>query len=538
MHRRTDHSGRRRRARLGRAAATHLPSSPQRFWRRQPRWQPPPPTRQVGERQTRRHATRVENLPGVLPGHRRAGGGGRHRSARRRTAGVRQSGDRRGVAARAAPERGRARHDADAGAPGGALRGAGRSPVRRPLARVGRARRATTSSVFRRSCTPTGRKPISPRPPRPSSGTAPRSPTRTRVCRSDRRAALEPVGRRVAEQLETHLERLQEATYARVVRAQAEVARLERRTWNGIVVALGAAVVLALAATAVIAFRITRSVRRLSEATAAVAAGSFREPIPVGGHDELGVLARAFNAMASRLRQLDEMKEEFFAIFSHELRSPLTSVREAAHLLADGVPGPLDAEAGAAGGDHRTLERPAAAAGQPDPGRLAPARRAAADRAGAGGSRARRGPRRRRASSAGGRGRDHAAARARRHQVRRHGRRGAAGAGGRQPHRQRRALHAHGRARRPAHVDAGPECEVQVEDTGIGIPAAELPHVFETYRQAHAGTRRHRPRAGDRAGPGAGARRTRHRRVPRGQGQPVHGAAAARWHAAREARLR
>ena len=59
-----------------------------------------------------------------------------------------------------------------------------------------------------------------------------------------------------------------------------------------------AALALALAATAVIAFRITRSVRRLSEATAAVAAGSFREPIPIGGRDELGVLARAFNAMA------------------------------------------------------------------------------------------------------------------------------------------------------------------------------------------------------------------------------------------------
>src|SRR4029450_3072796 len=91
--------------------------------------------------------------------------------------------------------------------------------------------------------------------------------------RVDRRAALEPAGRRMAEQMETHLERLQEATYARVVRAQAEVARLERRTWNGIIVALGAAVVLALAATGVIAFRITRSVRRLSEATAARAAG-------------------------------------------------------------------------------------------------------------------------------------------------------------------------------------------------------------------------------------------------------------------------
>ena len=72
-----------------------------------------------------------------------------------------------------------------------------------------------------------------------------------------------------------------------------------------------------------------------------MAAGSFREPIAVGGRDEVGVLARSFNAMAARLRQHDETKEEFFATLSHELRSPITSVREAAHLLADGVPGPL-----------------------------------------------------------------------------------------------------------------------------------------------------------------------------------------------------
>jgi signal transduction histidine kinase len=154
----------------------------------------------------------------------------------------------------------------------------------------------------------------------------------------------EPASGALGEKVEDILERLMEATYARVVEAQAEAARLEARTWSGVLAALGAAVVLALASTGLLAYRITRSLRRVSAATTAVAAGSYREPIPDAARDEIGALARSFNAMAAQLRRIDETKEEFYATLSHELRSPLTSVREAAHLLRDGVPGPLNAK--------------------------------------------------------------------------------------------------------------------------------------------------------------------------------------------------
>jgi signal transduction histidine kinase len=293
--------------------------------------------------------------------------------------------------------------------------------------------------------------------------------------------------RRLGEQAETEMEALQQATHARVLRAQAEVARLEQRTWKGVGVALATALVLALLTTAVIALRITRSLRRLSAATTAVAAGSFREPIPVGGRDEVGVLARAFNAMADRLRQHDELKEEFFATLSHELRSPITSVREAAHLLADGVPGPLTPkQARMVDIIRRSTDRLLRLVNQIlDVSRLRAGvlplervpldldwlveraideLRPQADEARVTLARERVGTR---FTVIGDEDRlvqvvVNLLANAIRFTP----------VGGRVTVRL---------------VDAGLECEIQVEDTGVGIPLAELPHVFESYRQAHPG---------------------------------------------------
>jgi two-component system, NtrC family, sensor histidine kinase GlrK len=293
--------------------------------------------------------------------------------------------------------------------------------------------------------------------------------------------------RQLGEQAETEMEALQQATHARVLRTQAEVARLEQRTWKGVGIALATALVLALLTTAVIALRITRSLRRLSAATSAVAAGSFREPIPAGGRDEVGVLARSFNAMAARLRQHDEEKEEFFATLSHELRSPITSVREAAHLLADGVPGPLTPkQTRMVDIIRRSTDRLLRLVNQILDvsrlragvlplervpldldwlvGRAIDELRPQADEARVTLARERVGTR---FTVIGDEDRlvqvlVNLLANAVRFTP----------VGGRVTVRL---------------VDAGLECELQVEDTGVGIPPAELPHVFESYRQAHPG---------------------------------------------------
>jgi signal transduction histidine kinase len=160
----------------------------------------------------------------------------------------------------------------------------------------------------------------------------------------DRAGALrltDGIARRLTEEVQTSLDGLMAATRSRVRAAQSDAARLEVRTWTAVLTALGAAVGLALVATALVARQMTRSLDLLSTATAEVAASTFREPLAIQSRDEIGALASSFNAMATQLRQLEDTKREFFATVSHELRSPLTSIRGAVDVLYTGEPGPL-----------------------------------------------------------------------------------------------------------------------------------------------------------------------------------------------------
>ena len=150
--------------------------------------------------------------------------------------------------------------------------------------------------------------------------------------------------RAAAERSEQTLARLMVATWSEINRAQAAIRELERRTWNTVFVALTVGVFAAVGTTGVIVFRTTRSIRRLSAATARVAEGSFGEPVPVETGDEIGELTQSFNRMAEQLREMETLKQQFFSHISHELRNPLTVIGSASQLLRERTQYLLDAK--------------------------------------------------------------------------------------------------------------------------------------------------------------------------------------------------
>lgn len=90
---------------------------------------------------------------------------------------------------------------------------------------------------------------------------------------------------------------------------------------------------------------LSQPIVRLRDAMAVVADGRFAVPVNLayGRKDEIGSTARSFRAMTHRLAELDRMKAEFVSIATHELRTPLNVISGYAELLSDGIYGPLSA---------------------------------------------------------------------------------------------------------------------------------------------------------------------------------------------------
>ena len=82
---------------------------------------------------------------------------------------------------------------------------------------------------------------------------------------------------------------------------------------------------------------ITRPIRTLRAGARKIGEGKLDHRIDVKSRDELGELADEFNLMAKKLGELDQMKQDFVSNVTHELRSPMTSIRGYMDLLLNGT---------------------------------------------------------------------------------------------------------------------------------------------------------------------------------------------------------
>lgn len=105
--------------------------------------------------------------------------------------------------------------------------------------------------------------------------------------------------------------------------------------------ALAWAALAALAVALVVSLFISRSLaaplRAMTHASQRVAEGHYSERVPAGGSDELGQLAGSFNSMAAKLEQVEAMRRRLIGDVAHELRTPLTAIKGSMEGLVDGI---------------------------------------------------------------------------------------------------------------------------------------------------------------------------------------------------------
>lgn len=104
---------------------------------------------------------------------------------------------------------------------------------------------------------------------------------------------------------------------------------------TGFIVMLVALLSIIVASSFLVLRWILKPVRLLTNGAHEVGAGNLDYTVPVKSGDEFGELTNAFNAMTARIRDMLESRERLILDVSHELRSPLTRMKVALEFLSD-----------------------------------------------------------------------------------------------------------------------------------------------------------------------------------------------------------
>jgi two-component system, OmpR family, sensor histidine kinase ChvG len=122
-----------------------------------------------------------------------------------------------------------------------------------------------------------------------------------------------------------------------VTRSTTPVLQEMHRIRRGLTLVLALALAATAGMTLLLAWTISRPLERLAHAARRIAAGDSGLDVPVAGGGEISELAEAFREMTRKLEARHRYISAFAADVAHEFKSPLTSIRGAAELLAEGA---------------------------------------------------------------------------------------------------------------------------------------------------------------------------------------------------------
>jgi signal transduction histidine kinase len=115
-----------------------------------------------------------------------------------------------------------------------------------------------------------------------------------------------------------------------------EESRYLQRTTLAVGLAAAAGVLAAVAIGFVLAGRLIKPIRRLTQASQELARGDLQQQVPVTSNDELGQLTATFNQMSADLARADQQRRRMTADITHDLSTPLQIISGYIEMLESG----------------------------------------------------------------------------------------------------------------------------------------------------------------------------------------------------------